>query len=911
MDAADADAAEVGVERRRLFWVRVPDRLVDTTVYGTLSVRIEEVSAAASAAVEAMVTEHFVRAKEKRMLTEAERVGQEVGAIGGVLKEGSLTFLDQRRFNNLAIALTRLGLPNATLREAVLAGDERVLTPEVVELLVPCAPTADDIEAIAPYDGDPALLAQVERFFWEVHKVPHFTNRLLALRAKQTYAAQAAHAQRLLEQVNCACSAVLVSDAFEVLLALVLAAGNAINRGTARGGVRGYKLDVLVKLADVKSMAGGAKGRGATLLRLLVELAERALPESAARWTEDLECVGPASRISWDRITSELAQMKASIELCQRVHKAVKAKAKDSAAVDAFGATIGQWLEGAQRTLGMQQESLRSTQRLFRAVAQRLGEDASGGVGPETLFSLLERFRHQWCGASAALADASQQAAREVGRAQRKAERAAVIEAKRAAAHAAAAASAAALGDGDISSVRPGVPGQRTAVGKLHIRLSTNKRCTKAGVRVARATGGGKACVTCGAAFVGWGRTCAPCRKPGPYGARDGAIGATGGGGGGGGSAGDGAKGDASKFQSAEGIEHCFVCAKRCYPAERFVVGGRVFHRKSPGHRGCFRCTQCDAPLNEANFSNAGDKMYCNTHFRQLFATTGDYRFALGDAGRLGATGGAAVAATATTAATADTATGMAVVRNALETVVSGPSQRLPELVPSRDSFFELREPSELLSSLATSLAPTEPSVAAPRATATGGGAAAAPEEEEEEEEEDGVEATHYVYGDLRIPIAIETAWMRVRDHEHPNNWLLVGPSTHDANQVELIGEGAGGLSECRQRLVECGGATRVVYGGLRLVAVDTRRGIRSERPKFVFVMATGADVPIRAATRGMLERGAIAEVLQQTHISFEVEGVDELTAQTIAAKLLHSGGAHKPNAFDFGGGQVLEEEWY
>ncbi|KOO34508.1 formin-like protein 20-like protein, partial [Chrysochromulina tobinii] len=607
VDAADADAAEVGVERRRLFWVRVPDRLVDTTVYGTLSVRIEEVSAAASAAVEAMVTEHFVRAKEKRMLTEAERVGQEVGAIGGVLKEGSLTFLDQRRFNNLAIALTRLGLPNATLREAVLAGDERVLTPEVVELLVPCAPTADDIEAIAPYDGDPALLAQVERFFWEVHKVPHFTNRLLALRAKQTYAAQAAHAQRLLEQVNCACSAVLVSDAFEVLLALVLAAGNAINRGTARGGVRGYKLDVLVKLADVKSMAGGAKGRGATLLRLLVELAERALPESAARWTEDLECVGPASRISWDRITSELAQMKASIELCQRVHKAVKAKAKDSAAVDAFGATIGQWLEGAQRTLGMQQESLRSTQRLFRAVAQRLGEDASGGVGPETLFSLLERFRHQWCGASAALADASQQAAREVGRAQRKAERAAVIEAKRAAAHAAAAASAAALGDGDTSS----------------------------------------------------------------------------------------------------------------------------------------------------------------------------------------------------------------------------------------------------------------------------------------------------------------TAWMRVRDHEHPNNWLLVGPSTHDANQVELIGEGAGGLSECRQRLVECGGATRVVYGGLRLVAVDTRRGIRSERPKFVFVMATGADVPIRAATRGMLERGAIAEVLQQTHISFEVEGVDELTAQTIAAKLLHSGGAHKPNAFDFGGGQVLEEEWY
>ena len=59
-----------------------------------------------------------------------------MGAIGGVLKAGSLTFLDQRRFNNIAIALTRLGLPSAAIRDAVLSSDETVLTPDVVELLV-------------------------------------------------------------------------------------------------------------------------------------------------------------------------------------------------------------------------------------------------------------------------------------------------------------------------------------------------------------------------------------------------------------------------------------------------------------------------------------------------------------------------------------------------------------------------------------------------------------------------------------------------------------------------------------------------------------------------------------------------------------------------------------------------------
>ena len=106
------------------------------------------------------VSSLFTRTKVIKALTEAERIGQEVGAIGGVLKAGSLTFLDQQRFNNIAIPLTQLGLENSAIREAVLAMDDAVLTPPVVSLLMACAPTADDIEAISFYDGDPDLLAQ-------------------------------------------------------------------------------------------------------------------------------------------------------------------------------------------------------------------------------------------------------------------------------------------------------------------------------------------------------------------------------------------------------------------------------------------------------------------------------------------------------------------------------------------------------------------------------------------------------------------------------------------------------------------------------------------------------------------------------------------------------------------------------
>ena len=42
---------------------------------------------------------------------------------------GSLTFFaDQRRWNNIAIGLTKLGMPDATIRDAVRQCDETVLT---------------------------------------------------------------------------------------------------------------------------------------------------------------------------------------------------------------------------------------------------------------------------------------------------------------------------------------------------------------------------------------------------------------------------------------------------------------------------------------------------------------------------------------------------------------------------------------------------------------------------------------------------------------------------------------------------------------------------------------------------------------------------------------------------------------
>ena len=59
----------------------------------------------------------------------------------------------------------------------------------------------------------------------------------------------------------------------------------------------------------------------------------------------------------------------------------------------------------------------------------------------------------------------------------------------------------------------------------------------------------------------------------------------------------------------------------------------------------------------------------------------------------------------------------------------------------------------------------------------------------------------------------------------------------------------------------------RLYWGGLRVVAVDARRGVVSRRPKFVFFMLAGPAVPVRIRTRGLLDMGALAAVLQVRYL--------------------------------------------
>ncbi|NXF39787.1 XIRP2 protein, partial [Nyctibius bracteatus] len=65
--------------------------------------------------------------------------------------------------------------------------------------------------------------------------------------------------------------------------------------------------------------------------------------------------------------------------------------------------------------------------------------------------------------------------------------------------------------------------------------------------------------------------------------------------------------------------ETCRFCHQRVYPMECLVADKQNFHKS------CFRCHHCGSQLSLGNYASLHGKIYCKTHFKQLFKSKGNY----------------------------------------------------------------------------------------------------------------------------------------------------------------------------------------------------------------------------------------------------------------------------------------------
>ncbi|KAE9459001.1 hypothetical protein C3L33_09113, partial [Rhododendron williamsianum] len=172
--------------------------------------------------------------------------------------------LDPKRLQNITILSKALNATAEQVCDALLQGEGLCL--QQLEALVKMAPTKEEEAKLSSYKGDIKDLGSTEKFLKAMLNIPFAFLRFEAMLYRETFEDEVVHLRKSFSMLEEACKELRSSRFFLKLLEAVLKTGNRMNIGTIRGGARAFKLDALLKLADVK----GADGR-TTLLHFVVQ----------------------------------------------------------------------------------------------------------------------------------------------------------------------------------------------------------------------------------------------------------------------------------------------------------------------------------------------------------------------------------------------------------------------------------------------------------------------------------------------------------------------------------------------------------------------------------------------------------------------------------------------------------------
>jgi hypothetical protein len=191
-------------------------------------------------------------------------VGRKAAGVPSFRQEERV--LDPKKAQNIAILLRALNVTREEVSDALLDGNAECLGSELLETLVKMAPTKEEELKLRDYSGDLSKLGSAERFLKAVLDIPFAFKRVDAMLYRANFETEINYLRNSFETLEAACEDLRGSRLFLKLLEAVLRTGNRMNVGTNRGEAKAFKLDTLLKLADVKGTDGKT-----TLLHFVVQ----------------------------------------------------------------------------------------------------------------------------------------------------------------------------------------------------------------------------------------------------------------------------------------------------------------------------------------------------------------------------------------------------------------------------------------------------------------------------------------------------------------------------------------------------------------------------------------------------------------------------------------------------------------
>lgn len=172
--------------------------------------------------------------------------------------------LEPKRLHNITILSKALNVTAEQVCGALIRGEG--LSLQDLEALSKMVPTKEEEAKLANYKGDILELGSAEKLVKAMLQIPFAFSRIEAMLYRETFEDEVLHLKKSFSILEEACKELRSSRLFLKLLEAVLKTGNRMNVGTIRGGAKAFKLDALLKLADVKGTDGKT-----TLLHFVVQ----------------------------------------------------------------------------------------------------------------------------------------------------------------------------------------------------------------------------------------------------------------------------------------------------------------------------------------------------------------------------------------------------------------------------------------------------------------------------------------------------------------------------------------------------------------------------------------------------------------------------------------------------------------
>eukprot|EP00753_Platysulcus_tardus_P012635 PLAT3502.1.p1 GENE.PLAT3502.1~~PLAT3502.1.p1 ORF type:complete len:600 (-),score=318.21 PLAT3502.1:267-1994(-) len=356
---------------RNLFWSKIPDRKIDSTIWSDLNDEGVELD-------ETELQRLFTKAAPKPKGGADAKKAKAVKAAPKIIN-----LLEPKRLQNVGIAIARFRMKPVELKTAILQLDTEKLPLDRLSTLLSNVPTAEETAMLRDFDGDFAKLGNVEKYFLELIKVPRLAPRLQAQLYMMKFEATAADVSTLVELELRATVQVRDSPKFRRLLEVVLAVGNYLNGTTSRGAAYGFKLDALKKLGMVKSVDNKQ-----TLMHYVARLAKNRYADEVLGLEEELDALEEAAKYGLPQVQADFNQIKAGMK---KVQTQVTAAAKSEDEEDQFVPIMQPFMEEGSKQLDDMQAKYDELETEFNSVVESFG-DSPKKVGTQELFGLLHGF---------------------------------------------------------------------------------------------------------------------------------------------------------------------------------------------------------------------------------------------------------------------------------------------------------------------------------------------------------------------------------------------------------------------------------------------------------------------------------------------------------------------------------------